>query len=291
MIRQQRIATRPAHAMDPIAKTAWYCCGARAADAASRRPICGDGFAQCFMHTEQAQAVWRHFRRLKGPNATNVARHRLIDDLLCERLASDPQLPVLLLGAGLDTRAYRLPGGTWLEVDQPSLIEHKNECLPANQAANPLRRVAIDFEHEPLAQRLAPALADPAWRDHRGTPVVVLEGVSMYLDATTLGKTLALLRQLLPRHTLIVDLLDRRFERRYGAAMHRAIRKLGGAMAPALADPAGFVSSLGYHQVQTLSIAERAVAHGALPIPRWLFDICFKSLRDGYRVVVFEVGD
>jgi methyltransferase (TIGR00027 family) len=277
--------------MDPIAKTAWYCCGARAADAASSRPICGDGFAQCFMHTEQAQAVWRHFRHFASANAANAARHRLIDDLLCERLARNPHLPVLLLGAGFDTRAYRLPGGTWLEVDQPSLIEHKNDCLPADQAANPLRRVAIDFEHEPLAQRLAPALADPTWRAHRGTPVVVLEGVSMYLDATTLGKTLALLHQLLPRHTLIVDLLDSRFERLYGGAMQRAIGKLGGAMAPALADPAGYVGSLGYHQVQALSIAERAVAHGALPIPRWLLDTWFKTLRDGYRVLVFEAGD
>jgi O-methyltransferase involved in polyketide biosynthesis len=197
-------------------------------------------------------------------------------------------LPVLVLGAGFDTRAYRLPGGCWLEVDQPSLVDYKNHLLPVQQATNPLRRLAIDVEHQALGPLLAPALADPAWRNHRGTPVVVIEGASMYLDPTTLGKTVALLRKLMPRHTLIIDLLDHDFERRYCAGVRRAIRKLGVTMAPALPDPEAFVASLGYRQTGAHSIVGRAVAHGLLPIPQWLLDGWLRPLRDGYRVVVFE---
>jgi methyltransferase (TIGR00027 family) len=274
--------------MDAIAKIAWYPCGVRAADAARRKPICADAFAQCFMLGNEAQDVWKRLRGLKGASAATAARHRLIDDLLCLRLARFPELPVLVLGAGFDTRAYRLPGGCWLEVDQPSLIEFKNDTLPVEQATNPLRRLAIDVEHQPLGQLLAPALADPAWRNHGGTPVVVIEGVTTYLDPTTLGKTVALLRKLMPRHTLIIDLLDQNFERRYCGPARRAIGKLGVVMAPALPDPAGFVASLGYRQTDAQSVIGHAVAHGLLPIPQWLLGSWLRPMRDGYRVLVFE---
>jgi O-methyltransferase involved in polyketide biosynthesis len=240
------------------------------------------------MQGTHADEVWKPFRRFRGPNAASLARHRLIDDMLCRSLARFPELPVLVLGAGFDTRAYRLPGGHWLEVDQPSLVDYKNKLLPVDQAANPLRRLAIDVEHQPLGQLLAPALEDPGWRKHRGVPMVVIEGVSVYLDPTTLGKTLALLRKLLPRHTLIIDLLDHDFERRYCGPMRRAIRKLGVTMAPALPDPATFVASLGYRQTDAESIVGRAVSLGLLPIPQWLLDGWLRPLRDGYRVLVFE---
>jgi methyltransferase (TIGR00027 family) len=276
--------------MDSIAKIAWFSCGVRAADALRRKSICSDGFAQCFMLSGEAEAVWKRFQRFKGASAATAARHRLIDDLLCSRLARFPELPVLVLGAGFDTRAYRLPGGCWIEVDQPSLINYKNDNLPVDQAANPLRRLAIDFEHEPLVQRLAPALTDPAWRNHHGAPVVVIEGITMYLDPTTLGKTVALLRKLMPRHTLIIDLLDRDFERRYCGGLRRAIGKLGVTMAPALPDPAGYVASLGYRQTDAQSVVAHAVAHGSLPIPQWLLNGWLRPLRDGYRVLVFEAG-
>ena len=46
--------------MDPIAKTAWYCCGARAQDARSARPVCGDTLAERFMDAD-AQALFERF--------------------------------------------------------------------------------------------------------------------------------------------------------------------------------------------------------------------------------------
>src|SRR5512132_36733 len=110
--------------MDPIAKTAYYCCGVRAEDARSARPICGDHLAERFMDAE-ARAVFERFRSFRGPNASNAARHRAIDDILRERLRGQPDLPVVLLGAGFDTRAFRLAGGRWFELDQPALIERK----------------------------------------------------------------------------------------------------------------------------------------------------------------------
>lgn len=269
--------------MDPIAKTAYYCCGVRMLDAHSPRPVCDDRLAERFMDAE-ARAIFRPFQRFTMPNRANAARHRIIDDLLRERLAAKPALNVVLLGAGLDTRAFRLAGGRWLELDQPPLIALKERTLPAADAPNPLRRVAVDFAREPLGDALAP------WCDPAGDTVVVMEGVSMYLSPTTLSDTARALRERLPRHTLVCDLMTRGFAARFGGRMRAEIARLGGRFGELMDDPAGFLAAQGYRPAGHRSIAERAVAHGSLKIPRWLLDTLLRSLRDGYQVHVFERG-
>ncbi|MFL6665394.1 MAG: class I SAM-dependent methyltransferase [Rhizobacter sp.] len=270
--------------MDPIAKTAWYCCGARAADARSERPVCGDHLADRFMEGE-AQAVFQRFagRKFQAPNVSNATRHRIIDDLLRERLRAQPDLPVVLLGAGFDTRAFRLTGGRWLELDQPAVIALKEEKLPAAQAPNPLQRIAIDFARDSLADKLAP------WA---GTPgaVVVMEGVSMYLEPDALRATASTLQRLLPGHTLVCDMIDSTFVRRYSGPLRQAIRELGGEFAAPQDDPAGLVASLGYRKAGEWSVVGRSVELGALQMPRWLLNTLMRSLRDGYRVYRFEAA-
>jgi methyltransferase (TIGR00027 family) len=267
--------------VDAVAKTAWYCCGVRAADARRPRPLCGDHLAERFMD-DAAWQVFRRFERMRFPNASNAMRHRVVDDWLRERIAARPDLPVLLLGAGFDTRAFRLGGGRWLELDQAALLALKEAKLPAASAPQPLQRLAIDFAREPLAEVLAPWAGMPA-------AVVVMEGVSMYIDAAALRANAQALQRMLPGHTLICDLMDARFMRRYGGPVRREIRALGGDFVPALDDPAGFVASLGYRETLRVSIAQAAAARGALPIPLWLMRTpLFTALREGYRLHVFE---
>jgi O-methyltransferase involved in polyketide biosynthesis len=104
--------------MKPISRTAFYCCGVRMRDAERIDPVCGDGYAKAFMNSEGLQ-ILEAFREETKPNASNVARHRIIDDLLREELLADRQLCVVIIGAGFDSRAYRLKGGTWVELDEP----------------------------------------------------------------------------------------------------------------------------------------------------------------------------
>jgi len=70
-------------------------------------------------------------------------------------LANNDKLNVITIGAGCDTRPYRLAEGNWLEVDQPRIMSYKNEKLPVAECTSPLRRIAIDFAHESLADKLA----------------------------------------------------------------------------------------------------------------------------------------
>jgi O-methyltransferase involved in polyketide biosynthesis len=116
--------------VSPIAATAYSCCGVRARDAASPRLICNDHLAQRFMDAEAA-AIFAPFAGLRAPNGSNVARHRLVDDIRRARLAERPDLQVVLLGCGFDTRAFRLAGGSWLEFDDPPASRARRRCCPA----------------------------------------------------------------------------------------------------------------------------------------------------------------
>jgi methyltransferase (TIGR00027 family) len=265
---------------EAIARTAYYCCGVRAADASSSKPLCGDHLAQHFMD-EAAWRTYAPFSSMRSANASNAVRHRLIDDLLRERLQAAPALQVLLLGAGFDTRAFRLRGGRWFELDNPALLRIKEQVLAQATAPNPLQRVGIDFANERLAHKLAPL-------DGSAAVLVVMEGVSMYLDNTAFGETAQTLHRLLPRHTLVCDLIGRRCASRFGRAMRRRIKALGGDFAPLHEDPAAFVETLGYRRLACRSIPQAAAELGALPIPLWVLGSLLRSLRDGYQLCEFE---
>lgn len=267
--------------MDPIAKTAYYCCGVRAEDARRDMPLCGDTLAQRFM-TPEAEDIYSRFRAFKAPNATNAARHRQVDDWLRAALAATPERLILLLGAGFDTRAFRLRGGRWVEFDQASIIAEKSERLPAQDAPNPLTRVAIDFTRERLIDKLRPYAGEQ--------PIVVLEGVSMYLTQAQLGETLGALKQTFPDHTLICDLMTARFAARYGLRLRERIRALGGEFAPLVARPEDTVTAGGYRLEQAVSLPGLAIALGGLHMPKWLLNTAFRSLRDGYRLFRFGYG-
>jgi methyltransferase (TIGR00027 family) len=268
--------------LDPIAKTAYYCCGVRAADAERPNPICGDHLARRFMNDE-ARAIFAGFGNMKNPNGSNVTRHRIIDDWLRERLHARPDLRVVLLGAGLDTRAFRLPGGRWLELDQPELIAFKEAELPSEQAPNALSRVAIDFAVDSLADKLA------LWAKESPV-VVVMEGVISYLPDAEIRRTLAILRRIFPGHILICYLMTARFMRRSSAKVRGLIEKLGARFAEPLEDPIRPIVETGYRQLAQVSIIDRARELGAVAVPAWLLNTLLRSLRDGYRACIFEAA-
>src|SRR4026207_616922 len=99
--------------MKPISKTAFYCCGVRMRDAERDKPICGDVYAKVFRNDDGLK-ILETFKDETSPNSSNVARHRIIDDLLRQELAAHPDLRVVIIGAGFEQRAYRLQGGAWL---------------------------------------------------------------------------------------------------------------------------------------------------------------------------------
>lgn len=117
-----------------------------------------------------------------------VARTVEIDDAIREK--HNPQL--VILGAGLDGRAWRLRGledVTVFEVDHPDTQAAKQQRLSAAKltpVAQDVRFVPVDFTGDRLGEKLAAAGHDAS------TPTTwVWEGVVMYLTPAQVEATLA----------------------------------------------------------------------------------------------------
>ena len=265
---------------NPISRTAYYTLGVRAADAARPRPILGDTFAERFMNDE-ARALWKEFASFKPANASNAARHAIIDTHLGRELAKDPQGTVVIIGAGFDTRAFRLTGGRWFELDEPEILNYKESRLPAATAPNPLQRIAIEFAHEPLAGKLAPITAPTSVH-------IIIEGVLMYL---THEQRLSLLRTLadrFPHHTVYCDLMRKNFFEKYSRDIHEKIVGMGATFTDLEQEPERLFTSNGYAMIARESVTMHAMERADAGIPSWAVRYFLRTMREGYMIAVFR---
>lgn len=267
--------------VNAISKTAFFCCGIRAEDAKSPGSICADIYADDFM-TEEGRTIWAQFSGHPRRNISNVVRARIFQDEISTYLKRNKELQIVNIGAGFDSRAYRLAGGRWFEFDEPSIIEHKNSRVPADICPNPLQRIAVDFGagELPVALRQCQPQADT---------LVVIEGVFMYLDKEQVRDLLDALCGYFPTHTLICDLMDKTFFDRHLGKMHDQILALGSEFKLREINPEQLFLDHGYTQErEPLSIVGQARDFKAVFVPDILLKTALRSLRDGYRVHTFR---
>lgn len=249
-------------------------------DAASAKPVCNDTYAKVFMN-EDGLRILEKFKDEVNPNTSNVARARTIDDLLRDELQANPSLRVVLIGAGFDSRAYRLKGGTWIELDEPQVIAYKDERLPASQAQNPLRRIPIDFANETIAEKLS------QFAGARGPTVVVIEGVFMYLEEEMIRQLLQTLHRLFPGHKLICDLMTRKFFEKYGRTIHEKLTGMGAMFRFTVDKPEELFLQNGYRRLACLSVVEKSAEYQLRKIPRIIARTLLRTLTSGYAIYVF----
>ena len=119
-----------------------------------------------------------------------IVRTAAIDRLLLESLSAGIDC-VLNLGAGLDTRPYRmsLPSALrWIEVDFPNIVELKNSQLAQRTPACRVERVALDLSNRSSRNALFERLESES-----KNALVISEGVLPYLsngDVTSLAADL-----------------------------------------------------------------------------------------------------
>jgi methyltransferase (TIGR00027 family) len=135
--------------------------------------------------------------------SSGVVRTRLIDDQVREAIRAGAQ-QLVLLGAGFDSRAYRLEEAMGLrtfEVDHPATQRAKRERLKPKLGHPPehVRFVEVNFEQDDLENKLSEAGID------KKVPAVVLwEGVVSYLSEPAVHSNLAVLARLLAPHSRLI---------------------------------------------------------------------------------------
>jgi methyltransferase (TIGR00027 family) len=136
--------------------------------------------------------IWAGERAVPGSWALITCRKRFIDDKLDEALKDVDA--VVVLGAGMDTRAYRLARRSDIpvfEVDLPVNIDRKRAAVQRATGSVPasVHLVPLDFERDDLLG----ALTAHGYRGDART-FFVWEGVTQYLTEDAVRATLAALR-------------------------------------------------------------------------------------------------
>jgi methyltransferase (TIGR00027 family) len=160
---------------------------------------------------EEGFAVARDIATLSGLSWTDdrpsmfALRTRFFDDRVVDVVATQGVRQIVIVGAGMDTRAYRIPwpaGTTLYEIDRRATFAHKGPILAAAGArARCVRRaVATDLRDDWGEALLAAGF-------HPDAPTVWLaEGLLYYLNERDAGRLLERLTTLSrPGSTLLAD--------------------------------------------------------------------------------------
>ena len=145
-------------------------------------------------------------RRIPGSYYFEIARTRYMDDVVRAEVAAGVG-QLVLLGAGYDSRAYRMPeleGVRTFEVDHPITSGLKRERLDAIFGEVPRHVVylEVDFTRDDLGERLAAAGYDDNER-----ALFVLSGVAPYLPEEAARETLGWVARQAPGSSIVFDYL------------------------------------------------------------------------------------
>lgn len=268
--------------MKPVSKTAYYCCGVRMQDAESARPLIGDQYAKTLLGKE-GTAYWEEFKQFTMPNAGNTARTYLIDSWVKQELNNHPDATIILIGAGLDSRAYRFNAGCWVEIDEPAIISYKNNILPLSECNNELQRIPIEFEKEKLADKLQAYT-------NRSFVIFIIEGVLMYLSNEQKNQMLSVITKLFPKHVLFCDLMNRKFFEKFGNKIHKKLAEHGANFSDLADEPGRLFIEYGYSKKSQIAIPQAIADFGLLRIPWLIRKLVFGKLITGYSVYHFTYG-
>jgi methyltransferase (TIGR00027 family) len=149
-----------------------------------------------------ARPVWRRVvRELSIGCVDHLALRTATLDAFVRAAASEGIDQVVLLGAGLDARAWRLGvDARFFEIDHPSTQRLKRERAPSDASTF----VPVDFTRDDLGAALA-----SAGHDANARTAWVWEGVTMYLPREAVDATLAIVsRRSAPGSRLALSYLD-----------------------------------------------------------------------------------
>ncbi len=182
---------------ESVGATALGVAAARAAETESETPLISDPFARVFLEAA-GDGMWNWFAAPNLPAEIVEAepdvqpRMQRMVDYMAARTAFFDQFfldaaragvhQVVILAAGLDSRAWRLPwpdGTTVYELDQPRVLEFKSSTLRENgaQPTCNLVHVPVDLRHD------WPAALQEAGFDSSAPSVWSAEGLLPFLPA------------------------------------------------------------------------------------------------------------
>jgi methyltransferase (TIGR00027 family) len=249
----------------PLAATARWIAAARAAE--TRRPdrLLEDPWASALAGPEGED--WLGARAESPALAVMIIRARFFDDFLRRVTGPGRAGQVVLLGAGLDTRGYRLswPGQVQVfELDQPEVLDRKQHILDRAGAQPRCARCAVGVD---LAGRWTAGLLEAGF-DPGAPSCWLAEGFLFYLPQDGVARLLDEVAGLAPTGSWLgFDISNT------ATLTHPLTRpwidmqaRLGAPWLSALDDPAAFLAERGW-QATVTQPGEPGASYGRWPFP------------------------
>lgn len=241
---------------EQASRTALLVAAYRARASGRADPVCNDPWAAALAGEEGLALAAAYDPGYPPMELWTAVRTAYFDAQVLHFTAPPPSFDqVVVLGAGLDTRAARLakPGLAFFEIDHPSTQADKRRRLAAltGYPAAAATKVACDFEVDDFFARLTSAGFDPS------RPAVILwEGVTPYLPEIAIRKTLRRVAE--GCHARTVLLFDHLGKQRPGnqTASHDFVEGLGEKVLWGSNDPLPMLYEEGFRHVRSLSFDE-----------------------------------
>jgi len=276
-----------------VSDTAFWVASFRAAESKREDALFQDPLAKILVanHGEKISHSMRSVA--KSASWSVVIRTRLIDEIIL-RYIKQGYTTLINLGAGLDTRAYRLAlpeDFHWIEVDFAEVLEFKDQKLKGQKAKCKLQRIACDLSNHTQRKALFKKL------NARISPALVLcEGVIMYLDEEGVGSLAQDIKEQSNFKLWIADYYSVEIYKIYQSPRFKNLL----SNAPFLFYPSdwfSFFKEYGWIQKEILYLYDIAKEHKrSFPLPWWAVPIKFilgekrmmKKIKKYTAFVVFE---
>jgi methyltransferase (TIGR00027 family) len=193
---------------DAVSLTALWMAAERARETARPDRLFDDPYAEALAGPEGRELLARMTTPEDNTGRSIPIRTRFFDDAVRRLTGAHGIRQVVLLAAGMDTRAFRLdlpPDLRVFELDRPHLLAVKESRLAAVAARPRTHRITLGTDLS------GPWADDLLGAGFRAEPTLwVAEGLLAYLDAAQVHRLLATITELSDdRHWLLVDVVGR----------------------------------------------------------------------------------
>lgn len=246
---------RTSPAVAGISDTSLWIAAIRAAESGRRDAIFTDSLA-AMLAGDRGRAIANSFPRASMVAWGVVARTSAIDRLI-EHAVRCGVDTVVNLGAGLDTRPYRLPLPAtlrWIELDFPHLLDYKSAKLKEEAPACKLERIGIDLTDKHGRNAVLAGIGASS-----SNMLVLAEGVITYLSNRDVTEIAHALHAVAGFRWWLMD-FDNAGKRNLPRGWDKKL-----AAAPFLfetEDWFGFFSKLGWHPANIVTTGEESARIG-----------------------------
>jgi methyltransferase (TIGR00027 family) len=238
-----------------VSDTAFWVAMYRAFESERPDAIFHDAYARV-LAGERGAAIVSELPQGQALAWSMIVRTAVIDELVQDCIARGART-VLNLGAGLDTRAYRLAlpeSVNWFDVDLPGIIEYRAHCLSLEK---PVCR------HHPIATDLSDAAARRELfgqaREAGGPLLVLTEGLLVYLEPGQVRELATQLHTEVLARWWLTDLIAPMLVNTIGVLWQQQLRAADSCWRFAPADGSKFFAASGWREITTRSLWDESL--------------------------------